>query len=116
MCEDFLSVEEERHAGGVADAGYDLTAGADGCMRGVNERFLTDLLSSAVTEIQEPAIRRGLLLRHWQPVKARVAADTVVPGATINDAFAVVELVFNSDGLQSGVALPFGTNARASIV
>ncbi len=42
---DFLAIPEESDSGGVADAGDDFTAGADGGMGGGDEGFLADGLA-----------------------------------------------------------------------
>jgi hypothetical protein len=53
---------------------------------------------------------------HRQPENSRVAAVLLMPEVTVSGVFAVVELVFSSDGLQSGVLVPSVVNAKASIV
>jgi hypothetical protein len=45
-----------------------------------------------------------------------VAAVLLWPEVTVNGTFDEVELVFTSDGLQSGVLEPSVINANASIV
>ena len=40
-----LPVPQEGNAGSIADAGDDLAAGADGCVRGCNQRLMADGLA-----------------------------------------------------------------------
>ena len=51
-----------------------------------------------------------------QPENVSVAAVLLWPEVTVNGTLDAVELVFTSDGLQSGVLEPSVVNANASIV
>ena len=53
---------------------------------------------------------------HWHPENSRVAAVLLMPEVTVSGVFVVPELVFSSDGVQSGVPVPSGVNAKASMV
>ena len=73
-----------------------------------------DLVMGSFTRID--SARPQPVVLHRQPENSRVAAVLLMPEVTVSGVFAVVELVFSSDGLQSGVLVPSVVNPKASMV